>query len=325
MKIHIASKSYTDITDQYESKRPNVQELSLEQAAIAVIAVATGNDMGEIYAGYPNSIGDLGKLLSEKIYNQSLSAVISDDCEIVVYKKFHLFAHCVFVSPTEVIDSRHSSNIGTLERPTYEIKGKKVDYEVGYRGSVLDLFAQLHAVNHQVPTPRWFTSESGVESTSLVIHRALRSRQGYGALRLHPDDAKQIEDALFAVGLRGMIRPEEYHVTLMYDAQNPMIDKDTPENVEYRARVGELTIYGDAGSRWESIVLKLDSPDLLNRHNFLLRKGYRHSYPTFNPHLSLKYMPDEGDLEKIKGALDQGMFPTNIRLIDEYWERVVGD
>jgi hypothetical protein len=111
----------------------------------------------------------------------------------------------------------------------------------------------------------------------------------------------------------------------MYDAQNPMIDKDTPENVEYRARVGELTTYGDEGSRWESIVLKLESPDLLNRHNFLLRKGYRHSYPTFNPHISLKYMPDAGDLEKIKGALDQGMFPTNIRLIDEYWERVVGD
>jgi len=325
MKIHIASNSYNEVTDQYESKRPNVQTLSLEQAAIAVMAVATGNDLGSIYADYKNSVGDLGKLLSEKIYTMSLAHVVNAESEIVVYKKFNMFAHCVFVSGDYVIDSRQEHSFVSIDKTAYEINGKKVDYEVGYRGRTLDLFAELHAVNHQVPTPRWFSNSGNIESTSLVIHRALRARHGYGAVRIHPDDAKQIEDALFAVGLRGMIRPEEYHVTLMYDAQNPMIDTDTPEGAEYKAKVTELTKYGDDGSRWEAIVLKLDSHDLAARHNFLVRKGFRHSYPTYNPHLSLKYMPDDGDLAKIKSALDQGMIPSNIRLIDEYWERVVGD
>ncbi len=289
--------------------------------ATLIMAKATSNSLADSNS-LPISANHLADLLSDRIANHGFDSVIGPNCYINIYEKFGLFNHAIFISESIVLDTRSDTYIGGDPESSmyYKVGSNTIMLELSGKYDTQTLFAELQHLNPQPPIPYQYGSES------VVLHRALRLPRGYGGLRLHKDDARSIIDALFKAGIRGILRTEELHVTLMYDTSNPVLDNDQPDmDMVYKAGIKGIDRYGQKGSRWEAIVLKLDSPDALARHKYLIGKGYRHSYPEFKPHLSLKYQPDEGDMEKIKELYDTGAFPSTVRLHDEYWEECDGD
>ena len=310
-----------------------VSRSSTEEHSIAlrILARATGNSLAG--AELPQAAEDLALALGNAISQAGFGVVIGPDCYINVYEKFGAFNHAVFVSEELTIDPRNDLLVDgdPEEKLTYLIGDHRhLDLDLTAKFATQELFAELQSLSPEPPVPvsnpSTYLDSDGYVSESVVYHRALRLPRGFGAMRIHKDDAKAITNALFKAGIRGVMRPEELHVTLMYDTANPVLDNEQPEqDISYKAHGKGIDRYGDEGSRWEAIVLKLDSPDLQKRHQFLLQRGYRHSYPEFKPHLSLKYMPDEGDLDKFKALWDSGDLPDPIRLHDEYWEECDGD
>lgn len=303
-------------------------------AAVLVLAVATGNSLAEPHLATNNCLVKLGKMLALTISDKGFDSVISQDSYINIYSKFGNINHAVFVSQLITQDPDVQDFVGGdyEHEVTYRCGTRVMDLKLDLKKDTATLFQMLQAQSPQPPMPRWFPNQElearadMLSSESIVYHRALREPRGFGAVRVHPEDALHIEDALFAAGLKGIIRGEDMHVTIMYDKANPVLDTDAPEGqMNYKTTGQGIDKYGEEGSRWEAIVLKLESPDLAARHNFLLQRGFRHSYPEYRPHLSLKYMPDAGDLDKFKALWESGAFPKTIRFSDEYWEQAQGD
>lgn len=311
-----------------------VEEMDATQAAVMVLAVATGNKMAEPYLHTNNCIVKLGLMLALTISDKGFDSVISQDSYINVYTKFGTINHVVFVSQRLTQDPDVQDFVGGdyEHSVTYVCGERRLDLDLDSKKDTSTLFQILQSTSPQPPMPRWFPNQDlearadMLASQSVVYHRALREPKGFGAVRVHPEDALQIEDALFAAGLKGIIRGEDMHVTLMYDKANPTLDTDEPEgSMVYKTTGKGIDKYGEEGSRWEAIVLKLDAPELHARHQFLLQRGFRHSYPEYRPHLSLKYMPEASDLDKFKTLWENGSFPKTIRFSDEYWEQAQGD
>jgi hypothetical protein len=148
---------------------------------------------------------------------------------------------------------------------------------------------------------------------------------GYAQVKPDSLDAKKIVKALTAAGVKGM-DVNKLHVTLMYDKRNPDIDPKASPEARYQARISGIEHLGEPGSKWEAAVLKLDCPNLVGRHMVLRTKGYEHSYPKYNCHMSIGYGTDiVKQIPKLRKMLEQGDFPTTIMLSGETWEPIKED
>lgn len=148
---------------------------------------------------------------------------------------------------------------------------------------------------------------------------------GYAQVKPDSLDAKKIATALSKAGIKGM-DPNKFHVTLMYDKRNPEIDAKPSKEARYQARVVDIKHMGEPGSKWEAAVLKLECPNLVGRHMVLRTKGYEHSYPKYDCHMSLGYGSDiVKQIPKLKKMLEQGDFPQTIMLAGERWEPIKED
>lgn len=148
-----------------------------------------------------------------------------------------------------------------------------------------------------------------------------------GYAKVKPDglDAKKIIKALENAGIKGM-EEKKLHVTLMYDKRNPDIDPRATPDARYQARVTGIEHLGEPGSKWESAVLKLDCPNLVGRHLVLRTKGFEHSYPKYNCHMSLGYGSDiVKQIPKLNKMLKDGAFPQTIMLSGERWKPIQDD
>lgn len=148
---------------------------------------------------------------------------------------------------------------------------------------------------------------------------------GYAQVKPDSLDAKKIIKALTNAGIKGMDQ-NELHVTLMYDKRNPNIDPKASPEARYQARITGIEHMGEPGSKWEAAVLKFDCPNLVGRHMVLRTKGFEHSYPKLNLHMSLGYGPDiVKQIPRLKMMLDKGEFPQTIMLAGERWEPIEED
>lgn len=149
---------------------------------------------------------------------------------------------------------------------------------------------------------------------------------GYAQVKPDPLDAKKIEKTLKGAGIVAGMNPNELHVTLMYDKRNPDIDPKASPEARYQARIVGIERLGEPGSKWEAAVLKLECPNLVGRHIVLRTKGFEHSYPKLNPHMSLGYGKDiVKQIPKLKMMLEKGEFPQTIMLSGESWEPIKED
>ena len=142
---------------------------------------------------------------------------------------------------------------------------------------------------------------------------------GYAAVHPTVQTRLYIEEQLRECKLETDFDMDKLHVTLMYDKANPaLFHPGSP--LEYEARVVDADLYGDER---DTLVLKLASAGLEARFNYLRQAGYRHSYPTYSPHLTIKHPADEKDLALAKEMLGQGFFNEPLVFGGETWEPIV--
>ncbi|WP_441315734.1 hypothetical protein [Cronobacter sakazakii] len=123
---------------------------------------------------------------------------------------------------------------------------------------------------------------------------------GYASVRPSAEMASAIYAHLESLGIKDAIDPSDMHVTLMYSREKPIMVDAEPERV-YEAEIsGDMEIMGKAP--WRALVIHLESPDLHKRFAELRASGAEHSYPEYRAHLSLKYDPDESDLQALKDS-----------------------
>lgn len=120
--------------------------------------------------------------------------------------------------------------------------------------------------------------------------------KGYIKLSVTDEDSKKIFGILDELGIKDYIK--DLHLTLMYDRSNPKIDVTTSTK-SYTAKINSFKTLGEPGTKWYSIALDLESPELDERHNELKELGFKHSYPKFIAHVSMKYKPSEDDIKTL--------------------------
>lgn len=83
---------------------------------------------------------------------------------------------------------------------------------------------------------------------------------------------------------------KQLHVTVFYGKnQKPPSDLILKEN-EVKVNIGDLALYDDG----KALVVKLlGAQELEQRHKYMRSLGLEHSYPEFNPHVTLTYWYDE--------------------------------
>ena len=124
---------------------------------------------------------------------------------------------------------------------------------------------------------------------------------GYISLALTDKDSEKIFSILKRLGITDYVK--DLHVTMMYDRSNPNI-KVEKNHKQYAAKIESFKMLGEPDSKWYAIALDLESKELHDRHEELKEMGFKHSYPTFIAHVSLKYKPSEDDVKTLKDNID---------------------
>ena len=139
--------------------------------------------------------------------------------------------------------------------------------------------------------------------TSTFGDAKIKGKNGYVGVSLHSDDARAINDWLKETGVSNTISANDMHATLFY-ASEGMSEIDVNPNVNYQSAVkNDITYMGEPESEWYAIAIHLGGGELSERHERIKSlTGASHSYPDFKAHLSLKYKPKEGDLEKMQAV-----------------------
>jgi len=138
--------------------------------------------------------------------------------------------------------------------------------------------------------------------------------KGYVSLSIAEEDEKRIFSILKKLNIDNYIK--DLHLTLMYDRSNPSVSYTT-QDTTYDAKIVDVKLLGEPGTKWYSIALDLDSDELHSRHKDLKELGYKHSYPNYIPHLSLKYLPSDSDINLIKDNIDLFRKLGNIKFHNE--------
>lgn len=116
----------------------------------------------------------------------------------------------------------------------------------------------------------------------------------------------------------------DYHVTLMYsEKSNENIDritgvlKNSGVDREYEFPVDSAECFDADDASKSCIVLKLDAPILHHIHEHLKGFGLTHSYPTFEPHLTLRYNMDIEEAHKYKDLINTSLETGNWKKLIE--------
>ncbi|PPD55550.1 MAG: hypothetical protein CTY12_00810 [Methylotenera sp.] len=129
------------------------------------------------------------------------------------------------------------------------------------------------------------------------------SGKGYGSLTLESSSVDKIKALCKEIGVNGII--SKLHITVIYDRSNPNISMKLDNTKKYKATVDGVKCLGEPDSKWYAIALELTSPEITAVHKKYIDAGFKHSYPNFIPHLSLKYQPSKEEIELIKDNLNK--------------------
>lgn len=106
--------------------------------------------------------------------------------------------------------------------------------------------------------------------------------------------------------------PPDFHCTLIY-SERSVIEPERISSVmrssgfdkKYVANINGFKLFDcPEDSEKVSLVATLDSPELLQLHDFLKGMGLLHSYKEFMPHITLRYAMDSAEAAKYKELLN---------------------
>lgn len=146
--------------------------------------------------------------------------------------------------------------------------------------------------------------------------------QGYVSVRPDPMSARTIQRWLRRIGVVDGESRKDMHVTLMYDRRNKRFDVQRRRGALYSARIKTIELLGGENGP-QAMALTLESQQLDKRFAELKLAGYKHSYPRFKAHLTIKNAPSDSDFLLALTNLDSlwTMLPT-LTLYREEWKAV---
>ncbi|AQW88635.1 RNA ligase [Serratia phage BF] len=140
--------------------------------------------------------------------------------------------------------------------------------------------------------------------------------KGFVGLSLDIDQAKEIQ-RIFKIAGVDCLTPSKFHVTVMYDEDEPEIDV-LPNDKKYSATITGVERLGKVGSKYEAIALILESFDISQRHKELKNAGFKHKFPDFKCHMSVLYQPSDTDLDLIELIYKLGVLPEELTFGNEH-------
>lgn len=115
----------------------------------------------------------------------------------------------------------------------------------------------------------------------------------------------------------------DYHVTLMYsetskEEPSRILDalKESGFDREFKPWVESAECFDADDASKSCIVLRLDAPELDKIHDYLKSFGLVHSYPTFEPHVTLRYNMDLAEAHEYKALINTSLETGN-------WEKII--
>jgi hypothetical protein len=135
---------------------------------------------------------------------------------------------------------------------------------------------------------------SKAETLDIALDRAV-----LGYVYVSPEDETALALHVWATkaGIKGVVRPSDMHVTIANDSTG--IKDYSPRIKDFVLKfTGDVMILGNA------LVLGVGSSDLYYRYRELEAMGAKSDFDSFIPHLTIKYNPDLGDLEKLQAAIE---------------------
>lgn len=137
----------------------------------------------------------------------------------------------------------------------------------------------------------------------LELFETASSGRGYGSLKLDKKSSNELARILHELGIDNIIT--KFHVTTIYDESNPNLEVEVTPTKKHKAAVSDIKLMGEPGTEWYAIALTLKSSDIESVHKKYITAGFKHSYPTFRAHLSLKYKPSPKDIKIIKDSFSK--------------------
>lgn len=154
--------------------------------------------------------------------------------------------------------------------------------------------------------------------SNMVINKLNKGKgKGYCAATLCDASHEMITQLLGSIGVTDAI--QDMHMTLMYDVRNPKLQQIyAPVLV---GQIKDIKMMGDPSSQWRSIAFELECDDAVRFNDILISNlGYKHSYPDFIPHMSIKYRAEQKDIDKLMN--NKEMFLNMFLIFDmSYWEK----
>lgn len=147
---------------------------------------------------------------------------------------------------------------------------------------------------------------------------------GYCELQVDLSSGVKIYKAIgeFADQCPGLVAINKLHATIMYDVSNPLAQPPKSDKL-YKAKIKGVTTLGEPGNKWYAAVLLLDCPGVIERHEQLVKSGYKHSYPDLLLHVSLCYGESTAIFApELEQLFKDGKLPETITLCNETWEEL---
>lgn len=148
------------------------------------------------------------------------------------------------------------------------------------------------------------------------------NKGGFVAIKVNSNDAKKIYNTFHQLGLTKLIQPNNMHVTIFFDQREIIFPEYEPIKKTYRAKVKGISVFPFQRTK-KVIVLDLESKEIMDRFNELYEMGFRSTYPSFKPHVSIKYNASDEDVEQVlKHSAEIINSISDIKLHNEFSDKL---
>jgi len=201
--------------------------------------------------------------------------------------------------------------------PDAEGGGEEPSQGEAFSDAQLSTLAELvkQAVSSEAPSTDALEKieAARVRATKPLSHGSTDARfrgnqLGYVSLVVDLAQALTLATWVTRAGVTGGERPTDMHVSLADDATG--IPNYVPDTSAYEL---EILGVGELGENPRGLVLFVDSPALRARAAALEAMGAKSDFDEYVPHLSVKYDPEPGDLEKLRQMFASAPFVGPIR------------
>lgn len=143
----------------------------------------------------------------------------------------------------------------------------------------------------------------------ILLEETTQHKGTYAAVKFDTTTKRTLYNYLKDNDVPHRVRPHEMHTTLLYSRKHcpnykPQWVYDTPL-IANPIGLEVWSARSDVGSSTKYLVLKLDCPELVERHEQLRKEhGATHDYPNYQPHITLSYDIANLDVDSLPNVQD---------------------